>query len=446
MMKMGDIDTVLDLGVTTVDLQIDDMHLGDFSIGGAEVATLPETQQIQIKMSQTDIDLTFSWAFQEQSFPFLSDSGTGTASASNIHGTMVLAPAFDEDCGVLQLSMDQFEFDYGDIAIHLDGGASALYNAILTTLIDMFQDVFTQSLDELISSGFISVINTAIGGGTNYEALKDGLRADFRFVAPGMLIEDSFIDMVFTGYGYPESEGRDWQKRLDDGLVPGPMGGRANDEDIQYEISHTVYESIMDAGISAGIMSGVVDPSKVQSPQAKSLLTTSSLGGICPGLYEAYPEAEIYLELVPSAETVPRVSIMPSAAFANITGTVSVSVLDGDKRLPAFEVGYSAGLAGIPSTSQYDEHTMRFPLLFSPYNTTAWSMSSEFGPVDTTNPMAMQLEMMLSALAVVPYMNDWITRHGPYLDMKVSYLDWDNVYPMLQIPESISYCIPMHVQ
>ncbi|GIQ89953.1 hypothetical protein KIPB_012574, partial [Kipferlia bialata] len=82
---------------------------------------------------------------------------------------------------------------------------------------------------------------------------------------------------------------------------------------------------------------------------------------------------------------------------------------------------------------------------YSTYNVTAWSVSSDFGPLSLDTPQALQLELMLAALGVVPYMNTWTETHAPYLPVKGSYYDWTGVYAMMQVPESVSFCIPMVV-
>ncbi|GIQ83401.1 hypothetical protein KIPB_004715, partial [Kipferlia bialata] len=323
-MKISDIDTVLDLGITTVDLTISDMACSEMSMGSTTLTTLADTQQFQAYLDHVDIEMTFSWAFQEQSFPFVSDHGTGTASATDIHGSVIMGPAFNTACGTLDFSMEEFALDFGDIQIHLSGGASALYNAVLNTLIGLFQDLFTEQLDQLLADAFVASVNSLTESEQPYINVEDNLRADFRFVEPGIFIDNNFVSVYFTGYGYPKSVGPTWQKRLDDGLVPGDMDGRVNDEDTQLEISRSVYESILDAGITTDILKGVVDPRQITDPMSLSLLTTSTLASVCPGLYEAYPEGEVYLELVPSAEAVPSMTVMASAAYLNITGTVSV--------------------------------------------------------------------------------------------------------------------------
>ncbi|GIQ89318.1 hypothetical protein KIPB_011754, partial [Kipferlia bialata] len=116
---------------------------------------------------------------------------------------------------------------------------------------------------------------------------------------------------------------------------------------------------------------------------------------------------------------------------------------DGQEMVEGFRVGYSAGLAGTPFSVYDGTHKIKYPLAFSPFNTTAWSVSSEYGPVDTSGPAARQLEMMLSALAIVPYMDTWVERHAPFLSVHVDFADWDATYPVLQAPESISFCTPL---
>ncbi|GIQ87693.1 hypothetical protein KIPB_009787, partial [Kipferlia bialata] len=317
-----DIDTVLDLGITTVDLSIRDMAFTDFQIYGTAVTTMPDTQQLQISLDGVALSLSFSWSFRETTFPFISDHGTGTAGVTNIKGDVIAGTDFDEECGILQMSMDECVFDLGDIVVHLDGGASALYNTVLAVLIDMFQDVFTDQLDTVIASGITASINDGIMDQKPYRYLQDNVLADFRMVSPGMVVDDNYVSLQFTGYGYPGTTTDDWPQRIDDGLRPGPMGGRVNDEDMQFEVSHTVYESIYDVGISMGLMGGEVDPTLVTDPkvgvehfvnskilivsyltfQIQSMLNTAVVAPMCPGLYAAYPDQPIYLSLMPSAE------------------------------------------------------------------------------------------------------------------------------------------------
>ncbi|GIQ89317.1 hypothetical protein KIPB_011753, partial [Kipferlia bialata] len=98
-------------------------------------------------------------------------------------------------------------------------------------------------------------------------------------------------------------------------------------------------------------------------------------------------------------------------------------------------------LAGSPVCTFDGKH--KFTMGFTPFNSTAWPVSSEYGPVDTSGPAARQLQMMLSALAISPYMDTWMEGHSPFLGSSIDFVDWDATYPVLQAPESISFCMPL---
>ncbi|GIQ81796.1 hypothetical protein KIPB_002815 [Kipferlia bialata] len=236
-------------------------------------------------------------------------------------------------------------------------------------------------------------------------------------------------------------------------IMPSPLPNLVTDEDLQMVISSTVFESLYLSALDLDLLEGEIDYDKVTNPQFQSLLNTATLGSICPGLYAAYPDAPVSLSLETSI--MPTVSVMPSALFTNITGTVHVSVLDADTdaMVDAFSVGYSAGLAGIPQT-QTHEHTHNhytsnvtlFYMDYSPYNVTGWPVESSFGPVDMDSPMATQLEMFLSAFGVAPWLSQWTLDHAPNYGIKGDMFDWPAMYPLLLAPATIVYNVPMVVQ
>ncbi|GIQ88426.1 hypothetical protein KIPB_010673, partial [Kipferlia bialata] len=190
---------------------------------------------------------------------------------------------------------------------------------------------------------------------------------------------------------------------------------------------------------------GTVDPALVTNPQLQSLLNTATIGSICPGLYEAYPDAPIMLDLT-MTET-PSISVMPSAVFANVTGTVHVSVQDGTQGyVPALDLGFSVGMAGKPVSYNKPWYALTrsyFYFDYSPYNVSAWEMDSQYGDVHLDTPSATVLETYLSALAVVPWLNDWTEYHAPSFDFAGGYYDFDDYYTVLKEPETIVWCVPM---
>ncbi|GIQ85239.1 hypothetical protein KIPB_006876 [Kipferlia bialata] len=364
-----------------------DIVFTDITMGLIEMTNDEENQHIVMKLDELDGGISFSWSYRETTFPFIEDHGTGTAFLSSVSGTVACTPDFNEECGNMGKAIDivSTAFDIGSFSIHLDGGASALYNAILDSLNDVFEDIFSAFFNDRLAQAGAEIINNKLFNIYSYIAIHSG------------------------GYAFPASEGPMWDGREKAGILPGPLTNQVNDEDLQYMISNTSFESLYLSGLTLGLLEGTIDPSTVSDPRMASMLTTSTLGSICPGLYEAYPDAPIRLDL--EASIMPTVSVMPSAVFTNVTGILTVSVsTEGEREwersaegikgvewereweseiesnsqwIPALEIGYSAGMAGIPGAWTEDYHGIKnktsFTLDYSPYNTTAWGVSSQFG-------------------------------------------------------------------
>ncbi|GIQ83722.1 hypothetical protein KIPB_005082 [Kipferlia bialata] len=444
-LKMDDINTSLDLGITVVDLSITQLLFANFHIGDIKATSLPLTQELMLNMDDLDLELTFDWEYTEESWPFSKDSGTGTATCTGIGGEVVMGVGFDHVCGVPQFMADSVNLDLGDIKITLDGGASQLFQLILNAFIGLVEDLFTDELNTLIAASMTEAINEGIQESTGPSNVPDGMKEDFRSPNPVVVLEDNYIAIHFTAYIYPADEGPTWSAR--DAIMPTPLPNLVTSEDLQFVLSNTLFESLFLSSLHLGLLKGQVDPAKVQDPQLASLLTTTSLGAICPGLYEAYPDATVTLDL--DATEMPTVTVMPSALFSNVTGTVHVSVHDeaSQSMVDTFTVGYSVGLAGTPQslteTLHNAENMTTFYIDYTPYNTTGWEIESSYGPVDMEGPSAMMLQMYLSFLGVVPWFSDWTLRHSPNFGIAGDFYDWQNMYSVLEPPGAIVYNVAM---
>ncbi|GIQ85484.1 hypothetical protein KIPB_007156, partial [Kipferlia bialata] len=441
---LDDIETDLDLGIAVISLSLTDLVITNFHIESMAVSTLPETQELEFYLGDTDINLTFNWSYTETSWPYASDSGTGTASCADINGDFILHPLYDHVCGVPQVNTDEFNLDFGNIKITLDGGASQFFQTILNVFIGLVEDLFTDKLNEIMAQSITDSMNRNMT--PSHSDVPDGMREDFRLPDPAIVMEDSYAAFHFTGYIYPVEEGELWPAR--DTIMPTPLPDLVTSEDLQFVFSNSVFESMFLSGLALDLLHGEIDYKEVKNPKMASLLNTSTLGGICPGVYEAYPDASISLSL--ETTIMPTVTVMPSAVFTNVTGTVHVSVHDevSDSMVDAFTVGYSAGLAGVPAcetlyNAHHGQNDTFLWLDYSPFNLTGWEISSEYGPVDMEGPAAMQLEMFLSAFAVSPWITDWGHVHAPNFAIAGDYYDWASMYPILQAPGTIVYNVPM---
>ncbi|GIQ87113.1 hypothetical protein KIPB_009087, partial [Kipferlia bialata] len=269
-----------------------------------------------------------------------------------------------DECGVFQLNLEEFSFDLGDISIHLDGGASWLYNLVVNVFIDVIQDLFADQLDQVLAVTLRDFINDKIVNGKRLECPSaDGeVMQDMRYTSVANIGTD-FVSLHTSDYFYPKDEANtlDYSFRPVDAEKPDLLSS----EDSQVVVDRAVFESLYAAYQTQGLIGGHIDHDTV-IPSYQNMLTTNQLAAIAPELYAAYgPNQPISLAMRAGLE--PQVSILPSAAYLNVTGTVDVFVggsvpEEGEADL---SLVMSYGLAGLPTTRT--EQQTDFALYMFPY-------------------------------------------------------------------------------
>ncbi|GIQ84838.1 hypothetical protein KIPB_006409 [Kipferlia bialata] len=264
-------------------------------------------------------------------------------------------------------------------------------------------------------------------------------------VSPGFQLMDNFVGVHLTEYGFPTNEGETWQPKT----KPAPLPSIVNDADVQMIVSNNAFNTIYSSVNHNGQISGTISPSTVANPMFESYLSTSVLASMCPEVYAQYPSSGVSLEM--SASIDPTLTFMPSAGFLNITGTVEVSVNSDPASdvydTEVFELGVSYGLAMTPRVWQTEHTTWTTTSMSwsaSMYNSTAWEVSSEYGPVAVDSPQAHQLLAMLGAIGVAPFVTDMTTDNAPEWMITGDYYDYDNQETFFDGATTFVVAIPLN--
>ncbi|GCA62770.1 hypothetical protein KIPB_005712, partial [Kipferlia bialata] len=133
-------------------------------------------------------------------------------------------------------------------------------------------------------------------------------------------------------------------------------------------------------------------------------------------------------------------------------GTVDVSVNSDPASdvydTEVFELGVSYGLAMTPRVWQrlhsYGNETV-LSWTASMYNSTAWEVSSEYGPVAVDSPQSLQLLTMLGALGVAPFVTDFTTGHAPTFAIDGGFFGYDQAQAFFQGATTYVVTIPIDV-
>ncbi|GIQ86031.1 hypothetical protein KIPB_007806, partial [Kipferlia bialata] len=424
---MEDVHDKLDLVITTVDVDLTDFSVTGFDIESLKVNTLPDTDSVQFSLGDSSIMINFEWAVTEESWPYLHDGGPGSLTASGISGIMIGQDVFDDECGLVTVEVTDVNFSYGDIELVLTGGE--IFADIINVLINALTKLFADELNTLLQDGFQQALTHQFYHVIPYyRVLPDDLKQDMR-VTSQFDVLDGYVAMPVTGYTYPAEIGKAYQDRP----MPQPtdMPHIVTDADMQFILDQSIYGSLFTSMQLNGLLEGSVSPDEVVNPQLRSMMNTSILANICPGVYDVYPDEPVAVALTVSDIVWPEFQIMPSAGLLNITGTIE-AFSGPDLDVPVLSVDCSLGLSAVPylwvEVGTYSNAT-HISLDFYAYNVDVYSAHSDYGDIDLTSmpvqQTMMQLLTILSADAVAPFLTDLLVEDSPSWGSPGDFFLWD---------------------
>ncbi|GIQ89491.1 hypothetical protein KIPB_011975, partial [Kipferlia bialata] len=197
-----DITGHVDLGIAVIDYSLSDLVINQVTIDSLLVETMVETQELEVLLNNAGIDMSFSWEFKQEGWPYVGDDGTGTAVLTGLSLDAESGFVYDEVCAMPEALFTQFNGQIDNMSIHLDGGASPLYNLILDAFIEVIEDDFEDELFEILGGAVQDAINTMITNGSAQYATMDGIDAvNLRYIDVPT-IYDGYAVLQQTGYCY----------------------------------------------------------------------------------------------------------------------------------------------------------------------------------------------------------------------------------------------------
>jgi len=134
--------------VGDVDVTMKNMKLNRLNVGSSSI-DLNSGNAVSVSISDLSMDLTLNWHYRECSWPHVSDSGSGDASTSHSSGRVAFVVGSDST-GHPTAKISSCKLDMSDLDITLHGGASWLYNAIISlfhgNIVDALQDAVCDTL------------------------------------------------------------------------------------------------------------------------------------------------------------------------------------------------------------------------------------------------------------------------------------------------------------
>jgi len=280
--------------VGTVDLDLSQIKLNRLNVSNSSIE-LTNGNTIVVAIQGLDLDLTLHWHYREHPWPHVSDSGNGEGSTSRSSGRISIQIGTDAT-GRPTAKISQVDFDLSDLDIHLSGGASWLYNAIISLFHGKIVDALEGALRDTLTGDVQKQLDELLATIPVQEPVGHYLAIDYSLAAEGgfVITPDNQLLASSAGEFYP----KDGQP----GNTPGSpvkMPDSVTDKQFQIFASSWSAESFGYAAFTAGICQMLVTKDKAPV-LAQAFFTTDFYQPYAPGLVEKYGSGKdiaIYLSL-----------------------------------------------------------------------------------------------------------------------------------------------------
>ncbi|GIQ79907.1 hypothetical protein KIPB_000614 [Kipferlia bialata] len=399
MIPFPDVEETLDLLVTKVHMSISAIDPSSVDVG-TETVTLQEGEAT-IALDGLSFSYSFDWEYDEIGWPYIHDGGTGTVTVSDVSASGALDFGLDTKCSSVTAEISDFSMDLaGKIKVHLDGGASALYNVVLNTLLDVLDSVFTALFEDNVADIVSLAIDEQFASMTDFihTDMYGDYVTDFR-LTDTPLVYDTYLELFMHGWEYPLDT---YDAPLED--VP-QFPDTILQKDMQVSLSRHAINRTFTVHIADNLFTGTVKPSNLSNPSLGVLLTTEYYQAIMPNLYAKYPDRSLSATLTATGDS--DTEVLPSGLLVTAAVSVTVSVLsEGGEEIAEASVVSMSGTLGMACQVSISmaNHWQIATSGWSPYNWTFTLDNSKYDQFDPNNYMLMSSYAALEQYGVAPFM------------------------------------------
>ncbi|CAL6065440.1 Conserved_hypothetical protein [Hexamita inflata] len=181
MINLPDMHFSLNLGVTSIDFEIKDIHFKDLTVKDVQV-DFSGQDVTSAGITGCTVVLTIQWSFKQQTYPYIQDNGEGTILIKNVELKVQVGSDCDyEHCpGHYKIFLQRADLQFEQLALQLSGGSSWIYQSLIDLVIESIQGTLAETLSAVILNQAVKVMNDVMNAdGYNYtyvhkeEVVKD---------------------------------------------------------------------------------------------------------------------------------------------------------------------------------------------------------------------------------------------------------------------------------
>ncbi|CAL6028439.1 BPI-like_protein [Hexamita inflata] len=197
----------INLGPTSIDLQLTDMFISDFQVTKAYII-MDGDSRLVMNIVNASAAISLQWRFQQSSYPYIHDQGSGKISIKEVsfHLTMSTKCTYDDCPNRVVSDVSNVQIEIGIINIQLSGGESWIYQSMIDIVIGAVKDSLVATIQDFIKETLIYELNSIFiyyRPTMNYENYPDVVK-DERQVT-GWYVGKGFGAMMYSGYLYNQN-------------------------------------------------------------------------------------------------------------------------------------------------------------------------------------------------------------------------------------------------
>jgi len=355
-------------------VDLSQFHIEEFGIAKSSiVVSSPNVGTVSI--SGISLRLSFHWHYKYRHL--VSDHGSADVHTSGA-STKVSAHIGRDANGAPTVTVSDTGFDVGDLSIKLHGGASWLYNLIISNFKGRIRSAINKEVRAKMSSTIGTLVKEALASVPLSHDFGHGVSLCYALADQPSVISDFGGRMVVGSVAefYATKEGRGKSPFKPTGMpktlaksAPGPM--------VELFMNEYFFNTFSWAFIHAGNLHMQIDQNSAPD-QYKALFTTGHYASAAPGLVQKYGKDSL-IRLDFDVTQVPTLYFQPDGFQLKTSAMLTLEVKQGDKYVKVIGLTLtllSSGSISIKGTSVYG-HLKTFKV-------TATVSSSIIGEVNVT--------------------------------------------------------------
>ncbi|CAL6009253.1 Conserved_hypothetical protein [Hexamita inflata] len=194
----------VNLGVTSLDLQLTDIFVSEFDVKQAYVM-MEQDQKLSINIINASLAFDLQWKFQQTSYPYIHDQGEGKIIIKEVsfHLTLSTKCTYDDCPNRIVSDVENVQIEIDVISIQLSGGQSWIYQSMIDLVINAVKETLVASISQFIKETLVYELNSIFIYYRPTQAYADypDVIKDERQVT-GWYVQKGYGALMYSGYIY----------------------------------------------------------------------------------------------------------------------------------------------------------------------------------------------------------------------------------------------------